>query len=601
MHETLRRILLVVGREHLPRYYGLGLLMLLAALLEAIGIGIVIPFLGAVSQPEAVLASGPVQRVTGAIGISPSASQLAILAGSAMIVVFLLKGALVLTATWVQGRLLHRQRARLSGALFAHYLRLPYPLFLQKNLGHLIHVVTGVSTNFATVFMAAVMLLAAELMVCLTITALLLLVDPVITFVVAVFMASVGGAYVLWSKAKLTRVGREQHSATLGLNRNLMEGLGSLKETRIAGAEGYFLRRFERLAATYTRYSTQLYVLNHAPRVMAETLFVVLVAAAVMLLAASGRDLMADLPVIVLFGIATVRLLPSFNRMLSAFTSARVNLVAMNTLFDELGETRRLLTPAPASRVHGTAPLDFERQLRLDGVSYRYPGEQTPTLDRISLEIRKGEVIGLVGRSGAGKTTLVDVLLGLLAPLEGEVLVDDASIRGREGEWSRLVGYIPQSIHLIDDSIRRNVAFGVEDERVDEARLSFALEAAQLAGFVAALPQRLDAVVGDRGIRLSGGQRQRIGIARALYRDPKLLVLDEATSALDLETESAINEAVRQLGRSKTLIVIAHRLSTVKDCDRLYLIDEGRVADTGTYRELAERNAWFRAIHEILA
>jgi ATP-binding cassette subfamily C protein len=594
--------MVVAGREQAPSYIGLAALMLVTALLEALGIGAVLPFLGALSEPENVLANRHVQNLLRLLGVPIDSTSLLLAAGAAMMVIFAIKGLLVLISTWLQGRLLHRQRARLSRALFAHYLHLPYGLYLRKNTAHLIHVIAGVTATFATAFMASVMLLLAELLICLTVIGLLLIVSPVVTGVAALFMVAVGGAYVLWSKSRLTRVGREQHSATLGLNKCVLEGLGALKEARVAGAEGYFLHRFDRLAERYTRYSTQLHVLNNAPRLVAETLFVFVVVGAVMLLAASGRDLKADLPLMALFGMAFVRLLPSFNRILTAFTGVRVHLIALHTLYEEFDETRHHKLPLPQAKAGATAaPLKLDNALELRGISYTYPGESARTLTDVSMRIARGEIVALVGKSGAGKTTLADVILGLLSPQGGEVVADGMSVLDRPDDWRRLIGYIPQSIYLTDDTIRRNIAFGVEDKDIDEAAVRRALGAAQLTRFVEGLKLGLDTTVGDRGVRLSGGQRQRIGIARALYRDPQLLVLDEATSALDVETESDVNEALRQIHEGKTLIVIAHRLTTVKSCDRLYLIDEGKLADAGTYAELANRNPWFRRINEILA
>ena len=604
MLATARKIVAVTGEDQGRKYLALTLLMLLTALLEALGIGAVLPFLGAVSRPDEVLNNSRVREALEFLHISAEPVELVLTAGAAMILVFALKAVLVLLSTWLQGRLLHQQRARLSRTLFAHYMHLPYGLYLRKNVAHLIHVIAGVTANFATVFMASVIQLIAELLVCFTIIALLVLVSPTITGIAATFMIVLGGGYVLWSKARLTRVGNEQHGAILGLNKSVMEGLGSLKETRVLGAESYFLRRFDQLAQKYMRYSTQLYVLNNAPRLVAELLFIVVVVGAVMILSVVGRDLKSDFPVMALFGMAFVRLLPSFNRILSAFTSARVNAVALNILYEELNETRRLALPPSAAVAPkgGMAPrLTLNRSLQLRDVSYSYPNEQTKALDGVSLEIRGGAIVGLIGKSGAGKTTLVDVLLGLLRPQAGDILADGISLLDRREEWRRLIGYIPQSIYLTDDTIRRNVAFGLEDKDIDEAAVRRSMAAAQLTEFVDGLKQGLETTVGDRGVRLSGGQRQRIGIARALYRDPQLLVLDEATSALDVETESAVNEAIRRLSKSKTLIVIAHRLSTIRDCDRLYLIDDGKVVDQGTYAELSERNVWFRRINEILA
>ena len=604
MLSTTRKVVTVVGRDQAGRYAGLLALMLVTALLEALGVGAVLPFLGAVSQPESVLGNRHVRSVMGSLGLSITPTHLIVAAGAAMIVVFTLKGLIVLASTWLQGRVLHQQRARLSRALFRHYLHLPYELYLGKNSAHLIHVIAGVTANFTNGFMASVMPLVAELLVCVTVAALLLMVNPFMTGMAALFMLVVGGGYVLWSKARLTRVGREQHTATLALNKSVVEGLGSLKEARVMGVEGYFLERFDALIAPYTRHSTQLHVLNNAPKLLAETLFVAVVVGAVIALSLSGRDLRADLPVMALFGMAFVRLLPSFNRILSGFTGARVHLVALNTLFEELTETKHddeRLARLPRARQAVQGPLTMDHGLRLEKVSFSYPGKRANALAGITLEIRKGEIVALVGKSGAGKTTLVDVMLGLLEPQEGAILVDGVSLSGRQKQWGRLIGYIPQAIYLTDDTIRRNIAFGIQDRDIDESALRKALDISQLAQFVGTLEEGLDTRVGERGVRLSGGQRQRIGIARALYRDPQMLVLDEATSALDIETESDVNEAIRQLGRQKTLIVIAHRLSTVMSCDRLYLIDEGRLADSGTYAQLAERNAWFRRINEILA
>jgi ABC-type multidrug transport system fused ATPase/permease subunit len=597
---ALRRIVAVVGRERAPRYALLGLVMLAAALVEALGIGAVLPFLGAVSQPEALLADARVQRALAFAGIPADARSMVVAAGTTMIALFVIKGVLVLVATWLQGRVLHRQRAELSREIFAHYLRLSYARYLRKNSAHLIHVIAGVTANFSTAFLSSILMLGAELMVCLTIATLLFFVSPAMTGIAAAFLLVVGSAYILWSRARLTRIGREQHAATLGLNKTVLEGLGALKESRIAGVEGYFLRRFDTLAREYMRSSTLLHVLNHAPRLLGETLFVLVVVGAVMALTLGGRDLRSDFPVMALFGLAFVRLLPSFNRILTAYTGARVHAISLHMLHAELRETQGEPLPAPPGASAGAA-LTLADALELRGLSYAYPGETSKALDGVTLRIRKGEVVALVGKSGAGKTTLVDVLLGLLEPQAGEVLADGQPVLARPRDWQRLVGYIPQTIYLTDDTIRRNVAFGLEDADIDDARVREALAAAQLADFVAGLKDGLETAVGDRGVRLSGGQRQRIGIARALYRDPQLLVLDEATSALDVQTESEVNEAIRRLGGAKTLVVVAHRLSTVKSCDRLVLIDEGRVTDSGTYAELAERNAWFRRIHEILA
>lgn len=600
MRTTAHKIIVVTGREQLSGYALLVVVMVLAASLEAIGIGAVLPFLGAISQPEVVLANDHVRRVFALLGQSPDSLTLVLVAGAAMIFAIIAKNLLMFVATWLQGHILFRERAVISRRLFAHYLALPYGLHLKKNMASLIHAVSGVATSFATVYMASLLMIAAELLVCAAIAVLLLIANPTMTLLAAVFTLGIGVLYATITRGHAARLGVEQNRLAVALNKCLIEGLSALKETRIFGAAPHFLRRYDLLAREYTRASVHMHVLAQAPRLAVESLFIIAIVGAVMYLAATGRDLKAIIPTFVLFGMAFLRILPSYNRILTSLTSARINKSALNILHDELIETLAQPGALPSPAPSGNS-FSFEHELRLAGIAYAYPGESKRALDRIDLTVRKGEIVGLVGKSGAGKTTLVDLILGLLEAEEGDVLVDGESVTGRHGVWRKLVGYIPQTIYLMDDTLRHNIAFGIDDDAIDEAALQRAIAAAQLEDFVRNLPGGLETIVGDRGVRLSGGQRQRVGIARALYRDPPILVLDEATSALDVETESAVTEAIHALGHSKTLIIIAHRLTTVKDCDRLYLIENGSVADSGTYTELNERNPWFKHINEVLS
>jgi ABC-type multidrug transport system fused ATPase/permease subunit len=600
MRDTARKIIYVAGGEELGRYLALTVLMIGAALLEALGIGIIIPFLGAVSDPEAILANAHMVALQKRSGVALDTHALVLLSGLAMIAVFLIKNLLIFLTSRFQGSVLHGQRAQLSRKLFSHYLRLPYSLHLQKNMAKLIHVTTGVSTNFATSFMASLLMLLAETLVSVAVMTLLFLANPLATLLATAFFLTGAGLYMAWGRVRLVKVGADMDNAAVHLNKCVIEGLSSLKETRVLDCEHYFLARYDHLANQYRQSAVRMHVLGQAPRLVIESLFVAALVGAVLGLLAAGANLKTLIPLMALFGMAFFRLLPSFNRIITSFTTARMNLVSLELLYQELKEAEHDGPALPVADADAV-PLRFESSLRLADVSYSYPGETKRALNAISLEVGKGEVIGLIGKSGAGKTTLVDVILGLLPPQEGDILVDGAPVLHKLQQWHTLVGYIPQSIYLIDDTMRRNIAFGVEDDRIDEAAMNAALAAAQLADFVKTLPAGLDTVVGDRGVRLSGGQRQRIGIARALYRDPQILVLDEATSALDVETETGVSDAIHALGGQKTLIIIAHRLSTVKDCDRLLLIADGRIVDSGRYEELNERNPWFRHINELIA
>ncbi len=602
MLNVFGKIMFVAGPAQVKRYALLLGVMLGVAVLEAFGVGAVLPFLAAVSRPETLIENVYLRRTFDFVDLKVDADNLVVLIGTSVIVIFVLKGLLGVFLTWLQARVLHSHRAWLSRTLFERYLDLPYQLYLDKNSAHVLHVISGVTAAFSTAFMPALLLLVSESLVCAAIIILLLLVSPLVTAVAVALLGVVGGSYFAFGRTRLAKIGKSQNEATKALNKSVIEGLGSLKETRVLGVEQYFLSKFDRLAKRYMRQAVRLNVINQFPRPVAEALFVTLILGVVIALSVTGNDLDEKLPLFLLFGVAFLRLLPSFNRIVYAYGISQVQAVTLEVLHSELTEMRNAsasMTPAPRPG-ELLPPLQFDDALRLESVTFCYPNETTKALDGVSLEVRKGEVIGLVGRSGSGKTTLVDVILGLLEPQCGDIQVDGASILGRQADWRRLIGYIPQSIYLIDDTIRRNIAFGVEDSEIRADRVQSALEAAQLDTFVKALPAGLGTVVGDRGIRLSGGQRQRIGIARALYHKSELLVLDEATSALDVETETAVTGALARTLAGKTLIVIAHRLSTVRSCDRLYLIEDGRVADAGGYDELRENNEWFRQINTLL-
>jgi len=295
------------------------------------------------------------------------------------------------------------------------------------------------------------------------------------------------------------------------------------------------------------------------------------------------------MPVLTLLAVAVVRLVPAFNSITSALSQIRYNYPSLEKISDEI----KLINPFTLQQnsADSTASaIVLKKEIALKNVCYQYPKAATEALKDISLNIGQGEAVAFIGTSGAGKSTLVDLVLGLLTPTSGTICVDGKDIQGNLSSWQRKIGYIPQEIYLVDDSIRRNIAFGLPDDAIDEQALMSAVDAAQLSGFVQGLPNGLDTVVGNRGARLSGGQRQRIGIARALYHNPSVLVMDEATSALDNETERAVIEAIESLRGERTIIMVAHRLSTVKACDRLYLFEHGLLIDQGNFAELVQRN-----------
>jgi ABC-type multidrug transport system fused ATPase/permease subunit len=367
------------------------------------------------------------------------------------------------------------------------------------------------------------------------------------------------------------------------LIQHLQQGFGGVKDVKIFGREDYFVTEYSdhltKNAAVLRRFS----VLQMLPRTGLEILTIFGLAVLVSTMVVSGQELADVLPVLGLFGAAAFRLVPAVSRMVAMVQTITVNRPVVRELFRDLG----LDAPNTAIRQsHG----GFQSEIAIDNLFFAYQNAPSSALQDVSIRVKRGEAVGLVGPSGSGKSTLVDVLLGLLKPTAGGVAVDGIDISQRLRWWQDQIGYVPQSIFLTDDTLRRNVAFGLPKNEIDDEAVRSAIRAAQLEEFIESLPLGLETVVGERGVRLSGGQRQRIGIARALYHNPEVLVLDEATSSLDMETEHGVMQAVQALQGDKTVIIVAHRLSTVEYCDRLYRLENARVVDEGTFGEVMNRS-----------
>jgi ATP-binding cassette subfamily C protein len=376
--------------------------------------------------------------------------------------------------------------------------------------------------------------------------------------------------------------------------RNVQQTLAAAKELRVLGREGFFFAEFVQRQTALAGVRRRSDMLAAMPRLLVETTFVLAALGLVLLatlLGHGGRDLV---PLLGLYAYAGFRLVPSANRWMMNVNEVRAGAAAV----DELAADLARLAAVPVSVDAPVAPLRFEDAAELDHVDFAYEGADRAALRDVCLTIRRGESVGVVGPTGNGKTTLVDVVTGLLAPTSGRVLLDGRPLPAAPRAWQRTIGYVPQSVVLVDDSLRRNVALGVPDREIDAALLAAAIEMAQLVEFVSGLPDGLETIVGENGVRLSGGQRQRVGIARALYHQPGLLVFDEATSALDGHTEAALLRAIDASRGTRTLIVIAHRLSSVRPCDRFVLLMDGRVAAVGGYDELLRDSPEFRSMAE---
>jgi ABC-type multidrug transport system fused ATPase/permease subunit len=554
-------------------------LMTIGMLLEMLGVGLVIPALALLTQRDLANNYPALQPTLQALG---SPGQQTLIIGGMLVLagVYLIKTLFLAFLVWQQTHFAFGVQARLSQRLFTVYLRQPYTFHLQRNSAQLIRNVINEVNLFTFNGILPGMLLLTESLVLLGLCSLLLIVEPLGALIAVSVLGTAAWGFHRLTRDRIARWGeaRQYHE---GLRiQHLQQGLGGTKDVKLLGRETDFLEQYRVHNVQSARVGQLQSTLQQLPRLWLELLAVSGLAILVISMLVQDRALEAVLPTLGLFAAAAFRLMPSVNRVLIAVQSLRYGLPVIDTLHTELNlatpETTKIRNPVTS----------FHTALELSHITYTYPGTVEPALKDISLTIQRGASVGFIGVSGAGKSTLVDILLGLLTPNTGEVRVDGKDIQENLRNWQDQVGYVPQSIFLTDDTLRRNVAFGLANEQIDDGAVQRAIQAAQLDEFVASLPSGLETLVGERGIRLSGGQRQRIGIARALYHNPAVLVLDEATSSLDIATEHGVMQAVNALQGTKTIAIIAHRLSTVEHCDRLYRLEQGRVVAEGASVEM---------------
>jgi ATP-binding cassette, subfamily B, bacterial PglK len=475
------------------------------------------------------------------------------------------------------------------------YLNVPYTFHLKRNSAVLIQNILMETIKFTQGIMIPLLTSAANMFVLLVLLSLLIKTDVSATILILAILSLAFVPYIKF-RNKVSIWGKVNSKAQAEMIRVANHSLGGLKEIRVIGCEVYFESQMLEQSSKSSAVSTSYGLFQALPRISTEALLITFLVGltSVSLLTNNTQNLVSILGV---FAVASIRLLPSIIQLVSGVSTIKNNSHSLDRIYFDLKEIEgQDLTKSSnlgqgfsselSSEKFADRTLDFEKKIILDTVSYRYPAAAEPAIENLSLSIEKGASIALIGKSGAGKTTLVDVILGLLEPQSGSITVDGVSIYENLRLWQNLVGYIPQSIFLADDTIERNIAFGIPDRFIDGDRVEQSIRLAQLSELMAELPEGVQTWVGERGVRLSGGQRQRLGIARALYHEREILVLDEATAALDSETESLVSDAIRSLGGTKTIIIIAHRLSTVEHCDFVYMIEKGNIVKSGTYREV---------------
>jgi ABC-type multidrug transport system fused ATPase/permease subunit len=544
---------------------------------EMFGVGLVLPVL-AIMSSEDLAGLPPWVRERAATLGATSQGQLILLTLLALLAVYVAKAAFAVLSSWKQTTFVRTVQADLARRLFTIYLTQPWTFHLQRNSAVLSRNV--MEADRLGQICVSILGALAEMFVLVGIGALLLWLEPVGTLAVIALMATATWALDALTRSRVIRWGKVQYEHMAHCNKHMLQGLGGAKDIKILGTEADFIDRFSAHRRVVAKIGARIQLFAQLPRLWFEILAVAALCALTAVLLWQGKSAAAMVPTLGLFAAAAFRMLPSVHRLSISLQSLRAVTKVVENLRGEMALGTPEVTRLDAPR------FAFRREIAIDDVRFRYPEAHRDALEGISLTIPCGSAVGLVGGSGAGKSTLVDVILGLLAPTSGRILVDGVDVATNVRGWQNLLGYVPQTIYLCDDTLRRNVAFGVPEERIDDEAVTRALRAAQLLDFVAGLPEGVETVVGERGVRLSGGQRQRIGIARALYHDPEVLVLDEATSALDNDTEAEVMSAVNALHGTKTLVLVAHRLTTVSGCDLLYRLENGRVVRSGSFAEV---------------
>ncbi|MBK4730651.1 ABC transporter ATP-binding protein [Oxynema sp. CENA135] len=595
----LSRLLYLFTTRERWQIVGLFILILIGAGFETLGVGLVLPFISLLESPQRVQEAGLLRWVYQVVG-EPELQQFLIGSVLGFIGIYLIKNAYLTGLTYVQCRFIYDKQVELCSRLFRSYLYSPYTFHLQRNTAQLIRNLTTETAQFFTTVLTPGLLALTEVTILACIALFLLVVDPVTSLAAA---GGIGIATMIFYRVvrlKLSHLGKQRQYHQGQVIQTINQGLGGVKEAKVLGREQLFIDEFQRHNVSFSRALQFSQVISQLPRFFVESIAIVGLMLIVVSVLTQGRSLSAVLPTLSLFAAAAFRLMPSINRILRALTQIRFSAHSVYVLCHDFMELKAVEENRVSWSKTKVRRQGLETTVALRNVVYQYPGASDASLRGISLTIPKGTSVGFVGSSGAGKTTIIDVILGLLPPTQGQVLVDNRDIHDDLSAWQMSIGYIPQSIYLCDDTLRNNIAFGIPAHEINEASIESAIKSAKLTELIKSLPQGLDTLVGERGVRLSGGQRQRVGIARALYHNPEVLVMDEATAALDNQTEAGVMEAVEKLSGEKTLIMIAHRLSTVKNCDRLYFMNQGEIVDSGTYDELCQRNQEFQRMAQVV-
>ena len=557
----------------------LAVMIFIGGILETLSISAMLPVVWVIIDAESVQQNKYCQWIMELLHIQNMQGFIIMLL-VALMIMYILKNAYLLLLTSEQNRFISVNRNRLISQVLREFLNRPYEFYLDADIPTVFRLTDSDIPNVFGILMAIISL-ASEVVVFVLICGVLIVTDWKLVLVLIFISGIVTLVLFKVLKPKLNSLGMTNQAIQSRIAKWRIQAIYGIKDVKVLHRESFFADNYESNGKIGAKLNQKYAIINALPRILIETIFMVSILGYLVVCVALGDDMTQMLPTLTAFGLAAVRLLPCVNRINTYLTDISyfrpcLDYVYENMNINEISKKKnQTLLP-----VDETKTMQLRNRIELKDIVYAYPNTDTLIFDHADMEIPYGKSIGIMGPSGAGKSTIVDILLGLLKVHEGQILCDGDNVFENYPAWLAQIGYIPQSIYLVDEPIRNNIAFGIADDEIDDNRIWQVLEEAQLKEFIQTLPEGLDTTIGDRGVRLSGGQRQRLGIARALYHNPEILVFDEATSALDNETEAAVMEAINSFHGKKTMVIIAHRLNTIEKCDMIYKVEGGKITQT---------------------
>ena len=579
MGKILKKLNRLLDRRQKQKMILIVFLMLIGGILESLSISVIIPVMKVVLDPEAVTTNLYLSAVYHFLNLTDP-MQLTILLMVCVIAAFVLKNLFLFIQNVVQLKFVYTNQFATSRRMMINFMKRPYEYYLNADTSVIQRMITSDVNNMYGLILSLLQL-TSEVVVFTCLVIVLLLVDAKMVMTIALLLIGLLVLIKVVLQPIMKKAGKDNQDYYSGLYKWIEESVMGIKEIKVTNKEQYFIKEYAKCGYGYVDAVQKYNIFNATPRLLIETVCIAGLVGYMLVIMVQGATLDQMLPQLSVFALAAMRLLPSANRINNYTTSISYFepffMGVSDNLQDEIHDTKVEYASQAYETHHEVEKLPVKKTIELKDITYRYPNTDVKIFDHANMIIPVGSAVGIVGTSGAGKTTIVDILLGLLKMETGSILADGVNIQDHYSEWLKNIGYIPQTIFMIDSTIRKNVAFGYADEDIDEERVWEVLKEAQLDEFVKGLPDGLDTSIGERGIRLSGGQRQRIGIARALFEDPEVLVLDEATSALDGDTEAAIMESINRLHGKKTLIIIAHRLQTIEKCDMVFRVESSQI------------------------